>query len=169
MSALLLMHYSNGRGVINAQIKRTDKANSKYCFLITPRESERRVQQKGKRGKQNALSWIQNIQEQSTRFSPFDISTNAWRHSNWCCLCKCSLAWVKLAGQWHIVHQSPYTTYINFWISIDTEIAWKNLNNLMKEQYNHQEFFKQRLIHLNDWFVVPKKNYQGSLCWKTKK
>jgi len=56
MSALLLMHYSNGRGVINAQIKRTDKANSKYCFLITPRESERRVQQKGKRGKQNALS-----------------------------------------------------------------------------------------------------------------
>jgi hypothetical protein len=44
------MHYSNGRGaVINAhQIKRTDKANSKYCFLITPRESERRVQQIGK-------------------------------------------------------------------------------------------------------------------------
>jgi hypothetical protein len=52
------MHYSNGRGgVINAhQIKRTDKANSKYCFLITPRESERRVQQtegKAKRGTQN--------------------------------------------------------------------------------------------------------------------
>jgi hypothetical protein len=60
MSALLLMHYSNGRGVINAQIKRTDKANSKYCFLITPRESERRVQQKGKREKGEAKCSLVN-------------------------------------------------------------------------------------------------------------